>query len=788
MQQQAELQGMASALGSLPASVGGAGVSPAVPVYTDIPDPANRRNVLIDDSGTDRLNVFSEAVGGAAPDMVKNMASRRMLAQMAKCTMDATYTATHRPSNPVPAWWLSCGGDALVRGQTFTRGNTGFYWEYETMRNLKYFLNCTYFPTVVWDSVAKVYASLPFACFYSGSMPNTQAVGHPPQWVPYTSKLTGAKINVDMACIADNNALLSLVAAIETAGPVPESWIWFSPAWHDGYSPAPSRIQGASFGLALAACIMGAASVFYTGFIKRIPPNMGAWRKESQDYATAFHTDDIVEDVKYVPVKVAYCLQHQYVIVIPHSSAFMTNIEAIIKKHPSYAQLIALGAKEFYTTTESDAGIPYSLRRSSILAATSVPEACQLAAYAFMTIMNPVSTNLPIAIMENEAYKEGKYLQTPDGKLEESRANAIESSAARRKLIKDQGFVGAFRQAAQNKLTTLHDTTTRLQNKRAALTRAAQANASPAAIQARAKSAEEKRKASLARLKTLKKTAPKGTKGGPRAPASSRKLSVKGAKLLDALDQETARQLHNSITELSRFRGSAPSSVAPSMMPSRSVSIAPSPSPQREVSEVRVDEVQDIPQSLPGEREWFSSEGQTLALGGTSPPPLQLTAPPPVKKRQVPIIQSNVKSSGFGTKGHHASAMADKLERERKAARRQEALEKAAVPVSDSAERKERYRDQRMFEALKSLYQDDSGHDELISSMPRKNLEAARKMILEVLQAYGSLPVGEFARTVLREEHPSGWVNKMNSLLLKNEDIARIITDEATAIDDQKNK
>lgn len=499
--------------------------------------------------------------GNNLPNALSNVVDRKSWIALSKVyTMNSRSYSQHGPNLAqmnnfgISTMFMTAGGDALIRGQSVSSsgaGQTKYFWENMMVEALGAFLNVTYFPTVFWNQSLRVYDSLPFAVFYSSVKPSDKTVGHLAMWTPIRVRNNGSTVMVDMACIADQDALRSLVSSLETSCPMQDSFVWFSPIWFEGYAQAPQRIMGASFGLALAACIMGAAPLFYTGFIKRIPPDIGNWSKSSGDFVRAFHTDDVVEDVKYIPVKVAYCLRHQVPIVIPHLSAFMQSTEAILKKHPSYQQLVALGMRAFFTTTEVDAGVNYAERKSLILAATSVPEACQLGAICWINWFNPGNTNdyRRSNTLLLSGYREGSYEQTPSGPLSQAYMNPRAESAAPTRRA------ASPRQAEQEIIVV-----TQTPSGSRSCSTASKAKKTPTKKKKEKKKKEKSCQPSAVRVVVKKSSAAKKAAAPKSKKAAAKKNRVVETKTLHKMGQALADMtgggpaVTNAITDLRRFQ------------------------------------------------------------------------------------------------------------------------------------------------------------------------------------------------------------------------------------------
>lgn len=250
-----------------------------------------------------------------------------------------------------------------------------------------------------------------WACFYTNIPMGAEIIGHPPRWhsliVP-----GGVPVQVDSALLKGVDALKSLVSAFNMCHPKPGTYIWFrnmSESELRRQSPEfmPEPLSGVSFGLALCACILRGPSLAFTGYVKHLSQSTAAKFENSNSdklynahkrpeaysgntpgggWPEAAHADDIIEDVKGLDLKIAFAVQSGMPLVIPHRSMFGANMHQVLatmqrdKRDPfaiSYAHLA-------YSSVDADGGRPYYSKKSSVILATSVPEALQLAAIVWI--------------------------------------------------------------------------------------------------------------------------------------------------------------------------------------------------------------------------------------------------------------------------------------------------------------------------------------------------------------------------------------------------------------------
>lgn len=287
------------------------------------------------------------------------------------------------------------------------------------------FYNFTYFP-VVYSNGAQTNCAMFMSC-YASFEPTPEMVGHRPMWSTY--KLQGnASCLIDVSTIADNNATLSLMSAIEMTRPRPGSYIWLARAFMrkdvDSVPIAdPPRIAGASFGLSLAACIMGGSPIAYTGFVKKMPSGfldnnydndqdtsgfslvkadivkMGPVSREGQygrgaqiEAVKAMHVNDIVEEVQMLPIKIAFCKANRFPLVIPHKSTYNQSLDKLLKSlseskrspYAAFLQSVYGDIARMYGTVQVDQGIQFATANTTVLLATTLGNAIQLSAIAFI--------------------------------------------------------------------------------------------------------------------------------------------------------------------------------------------------------------------------------------------------------------------------------------------------------------------------------------------------------------------------------------------------------------------
>lgn len=267
--------------------------------------------------------------------------------------------------------------------------------------------NYTYFPAIHWrraDHPEQVASGQPvtsgftcrmWACFYTSFRPSDQLIGHRAEFVDVALDNDKADfVLVDTALLRGVDAVRSLISALRTTHPTTGAYIWFRnmSAWTLGPGGAvnlqPEPLQGVSFGLALAACIMRGPPVAYTGFLRSMGTEYTSNSAPMPDgrLPNVWSADDVVEEVRGLPYKVVCSVVNQFPLVIPHKSTFnYSTMSAVTQKlRESNSAFLYQYVQRAYSTVDSCVGRAYHLKNSPILLATTLPEALQLACYAYI--------------------------------------------------------------------------------------------------------------------------------------------------------------------------------------------------------------------------------------------------------------------------------------------------------------------------------------------------------------------------------------------------------------------
>jgi hypothetical protein len=291
-------------------------------------------------------------------------------------------------------------------GRGHARGNRGHRWDISPGPTHPIaWQNFTYFPCIRVDQTghARQYHAKMFACWYASWQPADAFVGHPANWHKITIRDTGAVVTVDGALLRGESALKGLEASLSVTRPQAGSFIWFSDMTTDGagvpvYTATPPNIQGCSFGLALAACIISAPPVAYTGYLKKVA-DFAKFDKAFVDTNGSVHSlqsarsarsDDVVEDIDLLPQKIMFATMANWPLVVPHKNMFGADISKFLgtpmqPKSYNANSFLAKRAMTFYSTVQQDQGLPL---QTNILCATTLPEAVQLAALAMAYVLH----------------------------------------------------------------------------------------------------------------------------------------------------------------------------------------------------------------------------------------------------------------------------------------------------------------------------------------------------------------------------------------------------------------
>lgn len=353
------------------------------------------------------------------------------------------YTCTaSTAANRAPASFDEAFGDivghALSRHQSLT-GEPQMGWDDNGP-----FLNYAFFPTIL---TTKQFGKcvVPFCALYSSFQPTSGGDGilpHIADWREF--KTVGGitrTLNVDVALIGDTNSEYAIVSALNMTQPRQGSYVSIFPApgdmgFLDAMFPELRRnaVRGASLGLAVAAAVLGMPSIAYTGYVRKLAPDMrdqsGKYKGQEFDpagYAAltggvdfpqrqpvtglqpVFRSSDMVEDVDMLGFKCAWSIVHQFPLIIPYKSDFqMPVVPEFLRSERAQRQSYLLTmAPEAYTMVQAEEGIPFTLAKTPILIAVTLAEATILSAYAWIgfKVSKDVAVQNAMRTINERAYK-----------------------------------------------------------------------------------------------------------------------------------------------------------------------------------------------------------------------------------------------------------------------------------------------------------------------------------------------------------------------------------------------
>lgn len=294
-------------------------------------------------------------------------------------------------------------GDGLTRGQAYTAVEaSNSQWDNAP------FIHHVYFPAITYSQRDKTYVGAGFALFYSSFEPPAQALGHPPRWQEIQVQEIGVYVRVDLALIGQNlHSIAAVLTSLATTRPRNKSYIYVMDCNKLEFDNNPVEIKGASLGLATAMAVMHGPQVAYTGFLKKFPGSAkfgssgDIERSNTLGYGStignpAANTDDLIEEVAGVQVKMAWAMSQNLPLVVPHKSSFGTDLTSKINQLAGSKLTISM-AQLSYSSTQADMGLPYSALKTPLLLASSVPESVVMGAYAYISYYVYRVENNPLA-------------------------------------------------------------------------------------------------------------------------------------------------------------------------------------------------------------------------------------------------------------------------------------------------------------------------------------------------------------------------------------------------------
>lgn len=284
----------------------------------------------------------------------------------------------------------------------------------------------------------------------------------PPQWMQYQTTQDpvtqlSESIWIDMQYIGNDDCRLSIQASLENTRPANGSYICFFPyvvpeVFRDEgmrtYMISSTerisdawKVSGPSLGLALAAAILGAPSVYYTGFIRYIIPEhvLNKDRTSSDPYTRVQKQINFVEFVDQIPLKAAYCATHDLPLIFPNKDEFQKPQSDKISK---VVAAVAGFLPNVYTTADLEDGRPFMTRRSAtpLCMVATISEMMILSSYLW--IYSKRFTSIYTADIEDNAdaiqMVSEDYFSTRAQKLaNDAAARAVSNASWKSKFSRD---------------------------------------------------------------------------------------------------------------------------------------------------------------------------------------------------------------------------------------------------------------------------------------------------------------------------------------------------------------
>lgn len=404
--------------------------------------PKDRAMLVADNPAGNAVGkLFMDSVQGGStltPDQFKNLNNKgQLLGVFSNPSMIPILQTPRSSDTPYAELFGKLTSDALTRGQTIQAGTAPPKWDNPDTP----FIHHVYFPAIAYSGRTRSYVGAGFAMFYSNIEPPTRALGHTPDWRLLAVPGAGIQIMLDCALIGRNlNSVAAVLTSLATTVPLNGSYFYIVDCntTADAFATDPIQIRGASLGFAAAAVVLHGAPVLYTGFLRKFPGTASISTAGSTSGTLGYdgrqlpgpmasNTDDIIEEVAGIDVKMAWAIQHDVPLVIPHKSSFNTNLLELVKRHAGQQMMQGLG-QVAYSTTQSDMGLPYSSLKTPLLLATTLPEGIILASYAYLAFYWSVQRTVDRATSEANA-----GLISGGFSLLNTKRNAAEDRAERNK-------------------------------------------------------------------------------------------------------------------------------------------------------------------------------------------------------------------------------------------------------------------------------------------------------------------------------------------------------------------
>jgi hypothetical protein len=248
-----------------------------------------------------------------------------------------------------------------------------------------FFMNMTYFPVVAQGNDENYYGYFIPVLYTNFPLLHVQ-LQHTPTYTTYQLSPV-CFINIDGSMLGDENARLSVIAAIVNTCPVNGSFISF-------LTSVP--INGASLGLATALAIMGAPPIAATGFIQNTNPK---------------GEDDLVEHIDHMDIKAILACRDQYPMICPSKDVLGNGNQVLYQR---------FGENAFSSSMFNSASPQYKYDKFKhfLLLATTLTEAILLACHVWT---NGYEQRPDVALLRNK-------MLTVAADWQDSRKNVVDSN------------------------------------------------------------------------------------------------------------------------------------------------------------------------------------------------------------------------------------------------------------------------------------------------------------------------------------------------------------------------
>jgi len=335
-----------------------------------------------------------------------------------------------------------------------TRGTT-IPWENVMLEQCGFFCNATQFPVVISKAALPYRYGGMYTVFYS-SVPLQGVVSSANDYVRV--KLVKDKgvhqegkrqvtVSVHYKYLGDLSAEAAVIAALNNSDPMHDSFITFIPAMtpedvtvmNQVMMERPGTypdIRGASLGMAVMMCVLGAPSIAYTGYVRHWGPDTEINRWANNPNHPELHRTqtmaapatvrviralNFVENVQDIGVKCLVALKNIIPLVFPYSTQFDTPIIDIFKgRYFAQHSLQLRMAAYAYTTAMKDDGVNYIKYKSPLMVGSCVEEFLTLSALAgayFVANSLKTYSDQIVAFEQKQMYNQQSGAQALDASI-----------------------------------------------------------------------------------------------------------------------------------------------------------------------------------------------------------------------------------------------------------------------------------------------------------------------------------------------------------------------------------